>query len=99
MFKNTDQIGRNEKSIIVPSDDIKFKIQENMPMPENLSELMKICGENNIQFQIKKEEEESNYIKLDEENKILIINFSDYKDTSLEKESIEMLNRLKEMFE
>ena len=97
MFKNTDQIGRKDKSIIVPVDDIKFKIQENMPMPENLTDLMKICGENNIQFQIKKEEE-SNYIKLDEENKTLTINFSDYEDNSLEKESIEMLDKLKEMF-
>lgn len=97
MFKNTDRLGKKEKSIIVPIDDIKFKIQENMPIPENLSELMKICGENNIQFQIKKEEE-SNYIKLDEENKTLTINFSDYEDTSLEKESIEMLDKLKKMF-
>jgi hypothetical protein len=68
-----------------------------MPMTENLTDLMKICGENNIQFQIKKEEE-SNYIKLDEENKTLTINFSDYEDNSLEKESIEMLDKLKEMF-
>jgi hypothetical protein len=38
-------------------------------------------------------------IKLDEENKILTINFSDYEDNSLEKESIEMLDKLKEMFQ
>lgn len=97
MFKNTTEIGRKDKSIIVPADEIKFKIQEDMGMPENLADLMKICGENNIQFQIKKEEE-LNYIKLDEENKTLIINFSDYEDDSLEKESVEMLNKLKEMF-
>lgn len=59
---------------------------------------MKICGENNIHFEIKKEEE-SNYIKLDEENKTLTINFSDYEDTSLELKSIEMLNKLKELFQ
>lgn len=98
MFKNTDQIGRNDKSIIVPNGDINFKIQEDMAMPENLTDLMKICGENNIHFEIKKEEE-SNYIKLDEENKTLTINFSDYEDTSLELKSIEMLNKLKELFQ
>jgi hypothetical protein len=98
MFKNTDQIGRNEKSIIVPAGDIKFKIHEDMSMPENLSELMKICSENNLQFQIQKEEE-TNYIKLDKENKKLIINFTDYNDKTLESQSIEMLNKLKEIFQ
>jgi hypothetical protein len=97
MFKNTPEIGRKNDSIVVPVDNIKFKIQEDMIMPENLTELMKLCTENNYHFEIKKEED-FNYIKLDEENKQLVVNFSDYDDTSLEKQSIEMLEQLKKMF-
>lgn len=97
MFKNTPEIERKNDSIVVPVDNIKFKIQEDMIMPENLTELMKLCTENNYHFEIKKEED-FNYIKLDEENKQLVVNFSDYDDTSLEKQSIEMLEQLKEMF-
>lgn len=97
MFKNTQEIGRKNDSIVVPVDNIKFKIQEDMIMPENLTELMKLCTENNYHFEIKKEED-FNYIKLDEENKQLVVNFSDYDDTSLEKQSIEMLEQLKKMF-
>lgn len=97
MFKNTIDIGRKDKSIIVPVDNIIYKKQEIMTLPENLSELMKICSENNYNFQIQKNEE-VNYIKLDEENKSLIVNFSNYEDDSLEKESNDMLIKLKELF-
>ena len=97
MFKNTPEIGRKDESIIVPVDNIKFKIQEEMILPENLSELMKVCSEKNYNFQIIKEED-YNYIKLDEENRQLTINFSDYDETSLEKESTEILDKLKNMF-
>ena len=97
IFKNTPEIVRKDNSIVVPVDSIKFKIQEEMILPENLTELMKICSENNYNFQIIKEEE-FNYIKLDEEKKELVVNFSDYDDTSLEEESTIILNKLKNLF-
>lgn len=80
VFENLKNIERIEKSLKVPANNIIIKMQKEMPIPEKLSELLLLCSKNNIEFKIQKEEEEDNFIKLDENNEKLIINFSNYHD-------------------
>ena len=53
-----------------------------MSIPENLSKLMEICGKNDIEFRILKEEEESS-VSFNEEEQILTVKFIGPDDSTL----------------
>jgi hypothetical protein len=82
IFKNTPNIKKKDKkTLLVPEKDIIYKTQQFMSLPENLSKLMEMCGKNDIEFRILKDEESSVY--LNEEEQILTVKFSGPEDSTL----------------
>ncbi len=76
IFKNTKNLKKKDKNtLLVPVNDVVYKTQQFMSMPENLSKLMEICSKNDIEFRIQREEEEPS-ITYNEEEKRVTVNFN-----------------------
>lgn len=98
IFDNVKELYKDEKYIVVKSEFVKYQKIENMSIPEKLNEILIICGKNNVEFLLTREDEKNN-IKFDEDSKKLIVNFSDFEDKEIENIIDEKLKELKEFFD
>ena len=89
---------KDKKTLLVPQKDIIYKTQQFMSVPENLSKLMEICGKNDIEFRIQKEDEESS-VFFNEEEQRLTVNFIGPEDSTLLPKIQDAIKTLKERFE
>lgn len=96
MFKNENVSKSKFDSIRVDIRTIKHNINKSMPIPEKLTEMMKLCAKNDIRFTIQKEGE-TNSITLSDDM-VLTINFTDYNDSNFENLIDEKLNELMTKF-
>ena len=83
IFENTSKLYKEEKTIIVKTEYVKYDKIKHMPIPEKLNELLVLCGRNDIEF-ILKREDEINSVIYDNETKKIIINFIDSEDKEME---------------
>jgi hypothetical protein len=98
IFENVKELYKDNKYIVVKSEFVKYQKIENMPIPEKLNEILIICGKNNVEFILTREDDKNN-IKFDEDSKKLIVNFSDFEDKGIENMIDEKLKELKEFFD
>jgi hypothetical protein len=96
-FENVPTLKKVGNVIKVNKENIKYNKTKNMPIPQKLTELLTLCGKNNIEFVLKKEEEK-NSVVYDDEKKKVSINFVDYEDKELETLLSNKINELKELF-
>jgi hypothetical protein len=97
IFENTPNLYKDDKTIIVKNEyEIYNKIQH-MPIPEKLNELLVLCGRNDIEFILKKEDD-LNSVIYDNETKKITINFIDSEDKEMETLLTNKINELKETF-
>lgn len=97
MFKNENVSKAKFDSIRVDIKTIKHNIQKYMPIHEKLTEMMILCGKNDVKFTIQKEGE-TNSITLSDDM-TLTINFTDYTDKNFEKLIDDKLTELKNLFQ
>jgi hypothetical protein len=97
IFDNTKELFKQDKYIVVKEEFIKYQKIQNMPVPEKLNELLILCGRNDIEFTMKKEEEENN-VSFNENDKKLTIHFSNFEDKEMESLLDKKINELKELF-
>lgn len=105
VFKN-EKIKKKDGSntLLVPCNQIFYKKQENMPIPEMLHEILTIVSKNDISFTIQKESS-TNYFELVEQTdeydkieKVLILNLADPNDEHLEELVKNKLDELSNLF-
>ena len=97
IFNNTPNLYKDGKTVIVKKEyEIYNKIQH-MPIPEKLNELLVLCGRNDIEFILKKEDE-INSVNYNNETKKITINFIDHEDKEMETLLDNKLIELKKLF-
>ena len=97
IFENTPKLYKEDKTIIVKTEYVKYDKIKHMPIPEKLNELLVLCGRNDIEF-ILKREDEINSVIYDNETKKIIINFIDSEDKEMETLLTNKILELKEAF-
>jgi hypothetical protein len=97
IFKNTPNLYKNDKTIIVKKEYVKYNKIQHMTIPEKLNELLVLCGKNDIEF-ILKREGDTNSINYDNETKKITINFIDHEDKEMESLLDNKLVELKKLF-
>ena len=98
IFKNSPDLKKKDKkTLLVPQKNIIYKTQQFMSIPENLSKLMEICGKNDIEFRILKEEEESS-VSFNEEEQTLTVKFIGPDDSTLLSKIQNTIKTLEERF-
>lgn len=103
VFKNGNY-NKKEGSLIVPVENIYYKYEGSMPIPEMLNEMTILLSKNNLSLTIQKDES-TNYFELveyvdeyDKMTKELVFNFGDPLDENLENLIKEKLDELKNLF-
>jgi hypothetical protein len=97
IFNNVPELKKDGDTIVIKKGHIIYHKIKNMPIPEKLNELLILCGKNDVEFILKKENE-TNEVHYDNETKKVTINFVDVEDKELETLLSNKINELKELF-
>lgn len=97
IFNNSTELRKDDKIIIVKKKDEIYNKIQHMSIPEKLNELLVLCGRNDIEFILKKEDE-VNSVNYDNETKKITINFIDHEDKEMETLLDNKLIELKKTF-
>ena len=97
IFENTPQLYKQDDTIIVKSEYVKFNKIQYMGVPDKLNELLILCGRKDIEFILKKEDG-ANSIDYNNESKKITINFIDHEDVEMENLLDNKIKELKELF-
>ena len=97
IFDNVPNIDKEDKTLIVKTEYIKYNKIKHMPIPEKLNELLVLCGRNDIEFILTKEDD-LNSVIYDNETKKITISFIDGEDKEMETLLTNKINELKETF-
>lgn len=97
IFDNVPDLKKDGDVVIVKKENVIYNKIKNMPIPEKLNELLVLCGQNNIEFVLRREDEK-NEVSYDNETKKVSINFVNSEDKELETLLSNKINELKELF-
>jgi hypothetical protein len=97
IFHNTPNLKKENKTIIVKKEYVKYNKIKHMPVPEKLNELLILCSRNNVEFTLKRNDE-LNQINYDDTTKNITVSITEFEDDNLEKLLDEKIKELKEIF-
>lgn len=98
IFKNLNEFKKTKfGSLMVSNKDIIYKTKQFMSVPENLQKLMEICGNNDIEFIIQQEDNDS-YANFNEEKMCVTVNFIGPEDKTLLEKIQNTIKQLQERF-
>jgi len=99
IFKNdVDKIIKNKDNIVVKKEIIIYIKTKMMTESNKLRDILRICGKNQIDFNLKKETSLNNYVNIDIENKKVDVNISDINDENLNNLLEEKIDELTQLF-